>query len=186
MNCYLVCQTIVLIVLMICKVPETCFRHGRGFQSSGWYQVRMSPVRSLELSQTTQRRIWGGFPQRIITFHPVLGTTGDPKNGVHLETFHSPSLPRLGCLWQLFSKLLTVVHIATPPTFWYAKSYLSSQISVPQPQIESIWNEFCMGNYLHTFACPLQLLLASFSGVFCHCCQCSTHVVKKEQQLFLR
>lgn len=138
MNCYLVCQTIVLIVLMICKVPETCFRHGRGFQSSGWYQVRMSPVRSLELSQTTQRRIWGGFPQTIITFHQMLGTTGDPKNGVHLETFHSPSLPRLGRLWQLFSKLLTVVHIATPPTFWYAKSYLSSQISVPQPQIESI------------------------------------------------
>lgn len=79
-----------------------------------------------------QRRTGDDFSQTIVTFSEMLGTTGDPKNGVCLDTLLSPSLPHLGCLWQLFSELLTAVYIAT----LFAsrrQSLLSSWISIPQP-----------------------------------------------------
>lgn len=151
----------------------------------------MSPVKSLELSLIPQRRIGDGFPQTIVTFNEMLGTTGYPKNGVCLETLLSPSLLLLGCLWQLFSKLLTAVHIATPFASWYAGHHSLHGFQSHNPKDSPSDNDFCMENYLLTFACPLQFLLASFRQTIFWCVlsllpKLSRHIFKKENWLLLR
>lgn len=163
--CYLIYQNIVLVVLVISvqKYQRCASTWERGFQSSGWYQIQISPVRLLELSRVAQGRTGDVFPQTIIPFNQMLGTTRDPKNGVCLRDF---PLPCSGCLWQLFPKLLfTLQRYLLLDTLVITLFTNFSPTALNRVHLELTLH----GKWFTHFACPLQLLLVSFRCILSWC-----------------
>lgn len=142
-----------------------CFKHGRGFQSSGWYHIQISPVRLLELYQVAQGRTGDVFPQTITLFNQMLGTTGDPKNAVCLETFYSLVQDACGSFFLNYWLLFTLQHYLLFDMLVITLFTNFNPTALNRVHLELILH----GKLFTHFACPLQLLLVSFRRILSWC-----------------